>query len=79
MITTIKQELTTHRHYKDSQESNLVGTVGTMYVVCLIKKKCTITINMYVDLQLIQTSKLIDCLGMKNLTLQMSKTCLLIL
>lgn len=67
MITTIKQELTTHWHYKDSQESNLVGTVGTMYVVCLIKKKkCTITINMYVDLQLIQTSHLTDCLGMKN-------------
>lgn len=65
MITTIKQELTTHWHYKDSQESNLVGT-GTMYVVCLIKKKCTITINMYVDLQLIQTSHLTDCLGMKN-------------
>lgn len=39
MITTIKQELTTHRHYRDSQESNLVGTVGTMYVVCLIIKK----------------------------------------
>lgn len=62
MITTIKQELTTHRHYKDSQESNLVGTVGTMYVVCLIKKKMHnnnkhvflfLKINMYVDLQLI--------------------------